>query len=907
MTIRNLEVLLKPRSLVLIGASDTPHALGEVVGRNLLRGGFSGPVYLVNPHHDTVMGVKCYPSVEQLPAVPELAVIVTPPHTVPGIIATLGQRGTRAAVVLSAGFAELPGGEGLALQQRMLEAAQPHLVRVAGPNCLGVLSPGTGLNASFAHLQPLPGRLAFVAQSGAMITAVLDWATARRIGFSHIVSLGDMADVDFGDMLDYLTADTRTRAILMYIEAVTHARKFMSAARAAARCKPVVVVKGGRHPQAARAAASHTGALAGSDAVYEAAFRRAGILRVADLQALFDAVETLSASKPFQGERLAILTNGGGMGVLATDALLERGGTLAELSPQSLQHLDATLPRTWSRANPVDIIGDADGARFAAALRTLSADAAVDAVLVMHCPNAVVGGTETAQAVVDVARDMTGGYAPKGLFTCWLGEGAAAGARQLFTDQAIPTYRTPSEAVRGFLQMVRYRKGQEMLMETPPSLPERFAPDRAAARAALDHALACQAQWLSPEGCRQVLEAYGIALVPSLNATTAEEAARLSQQLPGPAVLKIRSPDILHKTEVGGVALDLSTPAAVLDAAQAMIERLGHIRPDARLEGFVLQPMMRPSHARELILGVTCDPVFGPVILFGHGGTAVELIADSALALPPLNLHLARELMSRTRVVRLLSAHRGLPAADVEGLALALVKLSQLVCDFAEIQEVDINPLLAGSDGVLALDARIRVAPAASAAADRLAIRPYPSELEETLTLPDGMRLRLRPIRPEDEPGLQEIFSRLSPEEITFRFLHPMRSLPRQLAARLSQIDYDREIALVLEESGPGGAPSRLHGSVRISADPDNRQAEFAILIHRDLTGLGLGPLLMRRIIDLARRRGVGELYGEVLPDNRAMLGLAKRLGFSVVRDPDDPGVMRVTLALQPGAPVADG
>ncbi len=899
MTIRNLEFLLRPRSVALVGASDKARSLGAVVARNLLRGGFAGPLYPVNPHLAAIEGMPVFASAAVLPAAPDLAVITTPPDTVPGIIAELGARGTRAAVVLSAGFGEMPRAGGRELQDRLLAAARPHLLRVVGPNCLGVLAPGAGLNASFAHLQPLPGRLAFVAQSGAVITAVLDWATSRRIGFSYVVSLGDMADVDFGDLLDYLTTDINTRAILLYIEEITQARKFMSAARAAARIKPVVVVKGGRHPQGARAASCHTGALAGADAVYEAAFRRAGVLRVADLQALFDAVTTLAASRPFSGDRLAILTNGGGMGVLAADALAERDGKLADLSPGTLARLDAALPPTWSRGNPVDIVGDADGERFASALRIMCDDPAVDAVLVMHCPNAVVPGGETAQAVLEVARDLATSAPQRGLFTCWLGENAAVSARQLFAENGIPTYRTPTEAVRGFLQMVRYRHGQEQLMQTPPSLPEDFVPDTEGARRLIAGALAEGRGWLSADECRGVLSAYEIPMVETRSAANADAAASAAAALRFPVALKIDSPEILHKTEAGGVALDLASPAAVREAAAAMAALVRQARPDARLDGFTLQPMVRRDHAYELIVGASVDPVFGPVILFGQGGAAVELVADRALALPPLNLHLARELMGRTRILRLLEGFRGLPAADLSAVALTLVKVSQLVCDLAEVIELDINPLLASAGGVMALDARLRVAPAQAPAADRLAIRPYPRELEEDLHLPDGTRMRLRPIRPEDEPGYAELFSRLSLEEIRFRFLHPMRTLPRQLAARLTQIDYDREMALVLEGPGVGGAAGPLCGAVRMAADPDNEGAEFAIMLRGDFTGMGIGPLLMRRIIEIARRRGIGEIYGEVLSDNRAMLTLAKRLGFSTRREADDPGVLRVTLPLR--------
>lgn len=897
MTTRNLQFMFKPAAVALIGASQKPASVGAVLSRNLFSAGFDGDIFPVNPKYDTIQGVRTFPDIAALPYAPDLAVVATPPDTVPEIIRKLGEKGTRAAVVITAGFAEGQNRHGQALQTALLQAARPHLLRVVGPNCLGVMVPGTGLNASFGHVAPLPGRLAFVAQSGAVLTSVLDWATARRIGFSNFVSLGDMADVDFGDMLDYLTNDTRTRAILLYVEAIRDTRKFMSAARAAARVKPVVVVKAGRFREGARAAASHTGALAGSDAVYDAAFRRAGMLRVKDMQALFDVVGTLAMTRPFRGDRLAILTNGGGVGVLATDALIERGGRLATLCGETLARLDGVLPPTWSRANPVDIIGDASGSRYADALAALQDDPAVDAVLVLHCPTAVASGIEAAQAVIATFTQNEAKAGRCGLLTSWLGEAAAEGARHAFTENRIPTYRTPEEAVRAFMQMVRYRRSQEMLMETPPNVPADFKPDTQAAGAVLKAALAEGREWLSEAEAKAVLAAYRIPVVLTRLAATPEAAAELAGGFDGPVALKILSPDISHKTDVGGVALDLETPEAVRAAAVAMLQLVHNARPEARIQGFTVQPMAARHNAHELIVGMTEDPQFGPVMLFGHGGTAVEVIADKALALPPLNLNLAREMMGRTRIIRLLEGYRGMPPADLEAIALTLVKVSQLACDMVEVAELDINPLLAGPRGVMALDARIRVRPSGRPAAERLAIRPYPKELEETVTLPDGQRLLLRPIRPEDEPAVHDLFRRLSPEEIRFRFLHTMKVLSHDLAARLTQIDYDRQMALVLAEGGSQEAPT-LCGGVRISADPDNTAAEFAILLRGDMTGMGLGPMLMRKIIDYARSRGIGEIYGEVLAENRTMRRLCEAFGFSFKAVPDDPGVMRAGLKL---------
>ena len=897
MTVRNLNFMFNPSAVALVGASQRPGSIGAVLARNLVSAGFKGDIFPVNPKYKTIEGLPAYPDVDNLPTVPGLAVIATPPDSVPGLIEELGRRGTRAAVVITAGFGEGGSEKGERLCTQMLDSAHPHLMRIVGPNCLGIMVPGVGLNASFGHVQPLNGNIAFVAQSGAVQTSVLDWATSKGIGFSHFVSVGDMSDVDFGDMLDYLAADYNTKAILLYIEAVTHARKFMSAARATARVKPVIVVKAGRHSEGARAAASHTGALAGADEAYDAAFQRAGMLRVMDMQALFDAVETLAMSHRFSGDRLAILTNGGGVGVLATDVLIDKKGRLAELSPETLSRLNSVLPRTWSHDNPVDIIGDAPPDRYSDALKVILEDKGVDAILVLNCPTAVASSTEAARAVVATFKESGLKAGSRGLFTSWLGMDSARQARQIFAENRIPTYQTPAEAVRGFMQIVRYRRSQEMLMETPPNIPEVFEPETDKTRGIVANALSEGRIWLTEAEAKDVLAAYQIPVVPTYEASTPEQAAEIAARIGESVALKILSPDVTHKSDVGGVALDLASEELVQKTAQGMLERIREIQPEARISGFTVQPMIHRPNAQELIVGISDDVQFGPVILFGQGGTAVEVIADKAIALPPLNMHLAREVMTRTRVYRLLEGYRGQPAADLDGIALTLVKVSQLISDIGDIAELDINPLLADEQGVLALDARIKVAKSIRPAAQRLAIRPYPKELEETLTLDGGKTLWLRPIRPEDEPALQTLFSRLSMEEIRLRFLHPMKVLPHSLAARLTQIDYDREMALVLcEPTNQKG--SELYGVVRFAADPDNERAEFAILLRRDMTGMGLGPMLMRRIIDYAKDRGVGELFGDVLAENSSMLRLCTAFGFSKRRDPDEPGVIVVSLAL---------
>jgi acetyltransferase len=897
MTIRNLDAIFRPSSIALIGASRRPRSIGQVLARNLFGGGFQGPVMPVNPHETSIESTLAYASVAALPVAPDLAVIATPPATVPGLIAELGARGTRAAVVVTAGFGEdsqAGSGSGAALRQAMLDAARPHLLRIVGPNCLGIMAPHHGVNAGFAHLRPLAGDIAFVSQSGAVVTAVLDWATHRGIGFSHVVSLGDMADVDFGDMLDWLAHDRSTRAILLYIEAVTYARKFMSAGRAAARSKPVIVLKVGRNEAAARAAASHTGALAGSDAVYDAAIRRAGMLRVFDLQELFDAVETLASGLRLTGERLAILSNGGGIGVLATEALVDEGGVMAELAPETIARLDAVLPSTWSRGNPVDIIGDAPGSRYADALSVLLADPAQDATLVLNCPTAVADPLEAAQAVVGTLAAADARHRP--VLTNWLGEGAAAEARRLFAQHRIPSYGTPGQAARAFMHLVRYRRNQEALRETPPAVPESSAPDTRTARTVIAAALADGRSILTEPEAKAVLEAYGIPTVRTRTAADPEAAAAAAAALGGPIALKILSPDITHKTDLGGVRLNLAGPDAVRDAAVAMVDAIRVAAPTTRLAGFTVQDMVQRPDAHELILGIAEDRLFGPTILFGHGGTGVEVVHDSAVALPPLNVALAHELMGRTRVWRLLQGYRARPPADIQAIAAALVTLSQLAADLSEVVELDINPLLADAEGVIALDARIRVRPPLPAGTPRLAIRPYPQRLAKEVALADGRKVLLRPIRPEDEPQLQDMLARSSADDIRLRFFSPLKQLTHESAARLTQIDYDRAMTLVAE-GREDGRPTML-GLVGIIADPDNDTAEYGIMVRSDLKGQGLGYLLMTEILAYARARGLQRMVGDVLRENRTMLQMAAELGFTRSDVPEESGVVRVTIPL---------
>ena len=889
MTIRNLDHLLKPRAIALVGASPKAGSVGLITSRNLRAGGFSGPIWLVNPKYGSIEGQQCYPSIGALPSAPDLGVLATPPQTIPELVAELGAKGVRAAVIITAGVRN-------DLQRHMLEAARPNLLRIQGPNCLGLMLPRVGVNASFSHRPPLPGELAFLSQSGALITAVIDWARGRNIGFSHVVSLGDMADVDFGDMLDYLAGDVQSRAILLYMESVTQAPKFMSALRRAARSKPVIVVKTGRSTRGAQAALSHTGALAGADGAYEAAFRRAGALRVRELDELFSAAEILARHPPLTGERLAILTNGGGAGVLATDRLADLGGTLATLSAGTRSALDAVLPSTWSRGNPVDVIGDADAGRYGDALEILLTADDADAVLVMNCPTALASSTEIAERVTAlVDHHKTSERATRAVIANWLGEEASREARELFARKDIGSFATPAEAIDGFMYLVRYARAQDELMRTPPSLPNDLEVDQDKARAVIEGAIAARRPVLSEVEGKELLAAYGIPTVATAVAKDPAEVAALASAIianHGACVVKILSEDIPHKSDAGGVRLGLEREAEARQAAVDMLQRIVGKQPSARIQGFTVQPMIRRPRAHELILGMSVDATFGPLLMFGAGGTAVEVLRDTAHALPPLDLKLARDLMRQTRVWHLLQGYRDWPAADIDAVAQALVRLSSLVAHHPEIREVDINPLLADGDGVIALDARIGI----DAAPPRVAmsIRGYPAEWSADIDAGRAGKVHVRPIRPEDEALYRDFFAKVTLSDQRLRFFTAAPNLSHRFLAQLTQIDYAREMAFVaVSEQG-----SSLEGVVRMVADPDYNEAEFAILVRSDLKGCGLGWQLMQHLIAYARAEKLQSLYGSVLADNRTMLQMCRELGFIVEYQPDDVSVRTVRLQL---------
>ncbi len=880
MTTRNLDALFAPRAIALIGASNQAGSVGSVLARNLLQAGFDGPIFPVNPHESEIHGVTNYRSVADLPSTPDLAIIATPPHTVPGLIADLGARGTRAAVVITAGFDAHQ-------RDAMLAASRPHLMRIVGPNCLGFLSPVRGINASFAHMTPTKGRIAFLTQSGAIATSIIDWATGKNIGFSHIVSLGDMSDVDFGDLLDFLALDAETRAILLYAETITQARKFMSASRIAARSKPVIVVKGGRSKSGAAAAASHTGALAGADAVYDAVFRRAGMLRVTSLRELFDAAETLASGLHVSGDRLTILTNGGGLGVLATDALEGLGGRLADLTPEAVAGLNAILPASWSHANPVDILGDAHGDRYESALDILADPQASDALLVMNCPTGVADSMDAAQATVRAKAQHPG----RPIIGCWMGEASTSAPRALLSRSEIPNYETPDEAVTAFLHLAEYSRNQRALFETP-SIDIRPAPNRRSdAALVIDKVVVEGRSTLTEPEAKAVLTAYNIPVVMTRTVASAAEAGAAAGFIGGPVALKILSRQITHKTDVGGVTLDLYGATATRLAAEDMLARVAAARPDAVIDGFTVQQMVKRPHAQELLLGAVVDPTFGPCLMFGQGGVSTEIVADRCMGLPPLNANLAHEMITRTRVAKLLAGYRDRQPAKLDAISAALVALSDLVIDFPEIAELDINPLLADADGVISLDARVIVRKPEIGRA-HLAIRPYPDELVRAISI-EGMAFRLRPIKPEDSRHLLDMIKRTDPDDVRMRFHGGIGAASEPGAARLSQIDYDREMVFVAEM--PDDA---VGGVVRLVFDPNFESAECAIIVRTDLQNRKIGQTLFAEALSYAATRGARHIWGDVLAGNAPTLGLARKLGGRLTPSPADRNLTRVEFHL---------
>ena len=896
MSTYKLKNLLSPRSVALVGASPRQTSVGRAILGNIHKAKFKGEFGLVNTHYPEIDGVATVGSISKLPFAPELVVITAPNTAIPGLIEEAGARGAAGALIITSGLGHGAGS----LAEACENAGRKYGVRLVGPNCLGIIMPGANLNASFSAHMPCAGNLALISQSGAIATGMVDWAAQRGVGFSGIVSIGDQLDVDIADLLDYFALDGKTRAILLYVEAIKDARKFMSAARAAARIKPVVVVKSGRMAQGAKAAATHTGALAGSDAVYDAAFRRAGILRVSDLRELFDCAETLGRVGSPPGKRLTMLTNGGGIGVLAIDRLVELGGIPAAIVPATRDKLDAVLPRNWSGSNPVDIVGDADAARYAAALEVLLADPGNDAILVMNVQTAIARADEIAATVTQlVGKYRKQHHRAKPVLAVWVG--AEQKTIDLLSGAGIPNYPTEDDAVRGFMYLVKHRELAAELTQVPPAMPREFAPDIDAARGIIAAALADGRQWLDPVEIKQLLEAYEIPMVPTFAAADAEEAVAHASAIfaqGDTVVLKIMSRDIIHKSDVGGVVLNLTSSDAVRAATADILERAKELRPEARIAGVIVQAMVLRPKARELILGLADDPTFGTVIVFGRGGTAVEVINDKALALPPLDLPLARDLIERTRVSRLLRGYRDVPAAKPDAVAMVLVKLAQMAADLPEIRELDINPLLADESGVLAVDARISVGQVEQkfqgTGPANFAVRPYPSQWQRHIEVKDGWRVFVRPIRPEDEPLIHELLRHITTHDLRLRFFAPMKEFTHEFIARLTQLDYARAMAFVAFDE----TTNQMVGVVRIHSNSIYETGEYAILLRSDLKGRGLGWALMQLIIEYAKSEGLKAISGDVLKENTVMLQMCRHLGFDVKADPVEHDICDVRLKL---------
>jgi len=896
MSTYRLKNLLSPRSVALIGASPRRGSVGRAILENIRKAEFKGEFGLVNSHYGEISGVTSVSSIDKLPFVPELVVITAPGAAIADLIDQAGKLGASGALIAATGLGHGKGS----LADAAERAARKYGMRLIGPNCLGIMTPGVSLNASFSAHVPCAGNLALISQSGLIAAGMVDWAAQRGVGFSGIVSIGEQLDVDIADLLDYFALDGKTRAILLYVESIKDARKFMSAARAAARVKPVVVVKSGRMALGAKAAATHTGALAGSDAVYDAAFRRAGIVRVSDLRELFDCAETLGRVDPPPGKRLAILTNGGGVGVLAIDRLAELGGIPAPIVPTTREKLDAVLPRTWSGSNPVDIGGDADAARYAAALEVLLSDPSNDAILVMNVQTAIAAADEIAATV----SDLVGKYrqhrrSAKPVLAVWIG--AEPKVIEALSRAGIPNYPTEDDAVRGFMHLVRHREVVQELAQVPPAMPSAFTPDIQAAKEIIATALADGREWLDPVETGRLLRAYDIAMVPTFAAADAEQAVACASELfaqGSTVVLKIMSRDIVHKSDVGGVVLNLTSADAVRRAIADILARAKALRPNARISGVIVQAMVVRAKARELILGFADDPTFGTVIVFGRGGTAVEIINDKALALPPLDLKLARELIERTRVSRLLRAYKDVPAVKPDAVALVLVKLAQMAADLPEIRELDINPMLADETGLMAVDARVAIGQAErkfkGSGPANFAVRAYPSQWERHIEVKDGWRVFARPIRPEDEPLIHGFLRHVSPEDLRLRFFAPMKEFTHEFIARLTQLDYARAMAFVAFDE----VTNEMVGVVRIHSDSIYESGEYAILLRSDLKGKGLGWVLMQLIIEYARSEGLKVISGDVLRENTVMLEMCRNLGFEVKSNAAEHGICEVRLKL---------
>ncbi|MDI6747897.1 MAG: GNAT family N-acetyltransferase [Rhodocyclaceae bacterium] len=888
-----LTSLFEPKSIAIIGASETAGSIGSTMVRNVIDDGFPGRLFLVNPRHAKVFGQRAYDSVEDIPQRLDLAVICTKAETVPAIIDACGRAGTRNAIIISGGFAEM-GPRGASLARSMLESARRHNVRLLGPNCLGLIRPGSCVNVTYAHSSANPGTVGLISQSGALCTAILDWALPNNVGFSNVVSLGAESDVDFGEVLDYMVADPRTENIFLYIEGIKNARRFMSALRAAARCKPVLLIKGGRNPAGKQAALSHSGALLGSDDVFDAALRRAGVVRLGNVGQMFAAAQALFAHFRPRGNRLMIVTNGGGLGVMAADHAADIGIALAEISAATLNKLNETLPPTWSKANPIDLVGDADPARYATAITACLEDDGVDGVLAILAPQAQADPTQTARVVIEVAKKTD-----KPLVTCWMGEDQVREARLLFQGAGIPTFRTTDPAVELFSHISNYYRNQQLLMQAPASISDHTPPRLESARLVIESALAEGRKTLNEMESKALLAAFRIPIAQTVVARSPSEAMVLAEEMGLPVVMKIDSPQITHKLDSGGVRLNLNALAAVRDAYNQIIDEVKKNRPDAVIHGIAIEPMIQKAHGRELMVGMTKDPIFGPTVIFGPGGAGIEACGkDRAVALPPLNRFLVADMLASTRTSARLGEFRNMPPVSMEALEAVLLRVSEMVCELPWIQELDINPLIVDENGAVAVDARVVIDNLSLTAGryDHMVIHPYPSHLVTEYQTKDGRNVVIRPISPEDGDLEQEFVKNLSAETKYFRFMNTLRELSQAQLVRLTQIDYDREMAFVALTEVDGRQIEV--GVARYAMNPDGESCEFAVVVADDWQGKGLARRLMGVIIDTARSRGIKFMNGDFLAENRRMIKFVSGLGFVLSPHPEDPGLKRGVLVL---------
>jgi acetyltransferase len=884
-----LTTLFEPKSVAVIGASDRENSVGNVLFKNILDSGYKGRLYPINTAHDTIQGVPAYKSIEEISARVELAVVVTRPQTVPKIIEQCGRSGVKNAIVITSGFAEA-GHSGAALERKMMEIARSYGVRLLGPNCLGIIRPNLGLNATFARVHANVGNLALVSQSGAICSAVLDWATSNRIGFSSVISLGGTADVDFGEILDYLIYDNLTHYILLYVEGIRDARRFMSALRSAARIKPIVLLKAGRHAGGLAAVETHSGMAAGSDIVFDAAVRRAGVVRVKNIGQLFYAAKALASKFRPQGKRLAIITNGGGPGAMAADRAGDLEIPLAELSASTMQALNATMPPTWSQRNPVDIEGDATPKRYHDAILAVAEDPEVDGVLVMLSPQAMTQPLEVAKAVIEV--DL---LTAKPILTCWMGEEQVHEARALLEEAGIPSFRMPETAIELYYHISTYYWNQKLLLQTPAPLSKHSRPETEGAKMLIEAVLHERRKLLSEMESKAILRAFRIPVAQTMVAHTPTESLLLAEQIGFPIAMKIDSPDILHKSEVGGVRLNITNAPAARNAYHDIIETVKKRHPTARINGLSIEPYLARPNGRELMIGVSRDPIFGPIITFGAGGTEVEVFSDRAVALPPLNRFLARDLIRSTRASKLLGEFRNMPPVNLEALEDVLLHVSQMICELPWLQELDLNPLIVDENGGIAADARI-VIDYAAPSGDRyahMAIHPYPVHLIQDWELPDGRTVTIRPIRPEDAEREQQFVISMSDESKYYRFMDTIRELTQTMLVRFTQIDYDREMALVATLPDAEGKEVQI-GVARYVTNPDGESVEFALAVADDWQKHGVGRKLMSALIDCARAKGYRTVVGDVLSMNTKMFNLMTKLGFTIHPHPDDPAVKRV-------------